>query len=138
MVACRKRRMLKKPRSPSLGRQNQRWSDQLVRGRLSALQRRPISMTPTLYPFSVRRWAETHPPKPEPMTIKSKSNWLLVSGIESGFGLRSLGMGCGALDFSSASDYGFCSMRKLAEVEEAKELMTEAMDWSVFTWLFQK
>lgn len=31
-----------------------------------------------------------------------------------------------------------CSMRKLPEVEEAKALMTEAMDWSVFTWLFQK
>ena len=29
-------------------------------------------------------------------------------------------------------------MRKLPEVEEAKALMTEAMDWSVFTWLFQK
>ena len=29
-------------------------------------------------------------------------------------------------------------MRKLAEVEEAKALMTEAMDWSVFTWLWQK
>lgn len=70
--------------------------------------------------------------------MKSKSNWLLVSGIESGFGLRASGLGCGALDFSSASGYGFCAMRKLAEVEDAKELMTEAMDWSVFTWLFQK
>lgn len=29
-------------------------------------------------------------------------------------------------------------MRKLPEVEEAKALMAEAMDWSVFTWLFQK
>jgi hypothetical protein len=29
-------------------------------------------------------------------------------------------------------------MRKLFEVEEAKALMTEAVDWSVFTWLFQK
>jgi hypothetical protein len=29
-------------------------------------------------------------------------------------------------------------MRKLREVEDAKALMTEAMDWSVFTWLFQK
>jgi len=29
-------------------------------------------------------------------------------------------------------------MRKLREVEEAKALMTEAMEWSVFTWLFQK
>jgi hypothetical protein len=31
-----------------------------------------------------------------------------------------------------------CSVRKLPEVEEAKELMAEAMEWSVFTWLFQK
>jgi hypothetical protein len=30
------------------------------------------------------------------------------------------------------------SMRKLVEVEDAKQLMTEAMDWSVFTWLWQK
>lgn len=29
-------------------------------------------------------------------------------------------------------------MRKLVEVEEAKALMTEAMGWSVFTWLWQK
>jgi hypothetical protein len=29
-------------------------------------------------------------------------------------------------------------VRKLPEVEEAKELMTEAMQWSVFTWLFRK
>lgn len=29
-------------------------------------------------------------------------------------------------------------MRKLPEVEEAKALMTEAMDWSVFRWLFEK
>jgi len=29
-------------------------------------------------------------------------------------------------------------MRKLAEVQEAKALMNEAMDWSVFTWLFEK
>ena len=29
-------------------------------------------------------------------------------------------------------------MRKLPEVEEAKALLTEAMDWSVFTWLFRK
>lgn len=29
-------------------------------------------------------------------------------------------------------------MRKLSEVEEAKALMTEAMDWSVFKWLFEK
>jgi hypothetical protein len=29
-------------------------------------------------------------------------------------------------------------MRKLAEVEEAKQLMMEAVDWSVLTWLFEK
>ncbi|HET9409586.1 MAG TPA: hypothetical protein VFO39_20260 [Candidatus Sulfotelmatobacter sp.] len=29
-------------------------------------------------------------------------------------------------------------MRKLPEVEEAKCLMNEAMDWSVFKWLFEK
>jgi hypothetical protein len=29
-------------------------------------------------------------------------------------------------------------MRKLVEVEEAKSLMTEAMDWSVFRWLLEK
>jgi hypothetical protein len=29
-------------------------------------------------------------------------------------------------------------MRKLPEVEEARALMTEAMQWSVFTWLFRK
>ena len=29
-------------------------------------------------------------------------------------------------------------MRKLPEVQEAKELMNEAVDWSVFKWLFEK
>jgi hypothetical protein len=29
-------------------------------------------------------------------------------------------------------------MRKLAEVQEAKELMNEAVDWSGFTWMFEK
>lgn len=29
-------------------------------------------------------------------------------------------------------------MRKLPEVEEAKALMSAAMDWSVFTWLWEK
>ena len=29
-------------------------------------------------------------------------------------------------------------MQKLAEVQEAKELMNEAVDWSVFTWMFEK
>jgi hypothetical protein len=29
-------------------------------------------------------------------------------------------------------------MRKLPEVQEAKELMNEAIDWSVFTWMFEK
>jgi len=47
IVACLKNRMLKKPRRPKFGRQIQRWIDQLVRGRLSGVQRRPISMTAT-------------------------------------------------------------------------------------------
>lgn len=29
-------------------------------------------------------------------------------------------------------------MKKLREVEDAKRVMNEAMEWSVFTWLFQK
>jgi hypothetical protein len=29
-------------------------------------------------------------------------------------------------------------MRKLPEVREAKELMNQAMDWSIFKWLFEK
>ncbi len=29
-------------------------------------------------------------------------------------------------------------MRKLSEVEEAKQLMMEAMDWSIFKWLWEK
>jgi len=29
-------------------------------------------------------------------------------------------------------------MRTLPQVEEAKQLMTEAMEWCVFNWLFQK
>jgi len=29
-------------------------------------------------------------------------------------------------------------MRKLLEVQQAKELMNEAKDWSVFKWLFEK
>ena len=29
-------------------------------------------------------------------------------------------------------------MRKLPEVVEAKELMTAAVEWSVFSWMFQK
>jgi hypothetical protein len=29
-------------------------------------------------------------------------------------------------------------MRKLPQVQDAKELMTEAMDWSTFRWLFEK
>ena len=48
MVTWRKKRMLKKPRSAKPGRQKWRWMDQLVRGRLSGVQRRPISMTATL------------------------------------------------------------------------------------------
>jgi len=31
-----------------------------------------------------------------------------------------------------------CQMRRLPEVEEAKELMNEAMEWSVFKWLWEK
>ena len=42
------------------------------------------------------------------------------------------------LDFSQSTRYVFWAVKKLTEVEEAKDLMTEAMDWSVFTWLFQK
>jgi len=34
--------------------------------------------------------------------------------------------------------YGQCAVRKLPEVEEAKALMIEAMDWSVLRWLFEK
>jgi predicted ribosome quality control (RQC) complex YloA/Tae2 family protein len=34
--------------------------------------------------------------------------------------------------------YVSLAMRKLPEVEQAKALMTEAMEWSVFTWLFRK
>jgi len=44
----------------------------------------------------------------------------------------------GALDFSVVAGYGQCAVRKLPEVEEAKALMIEAMDWSVFRWLFEK
>lgn len=29
-------------------------------------------------------------------------------------------------------------MRKLTEVREARELMNEALDWSVFKWIFEK
>lgn len=29
-------------------------------------------------------------------------------------------------------------MRKLAEVQEAKQIMNDAMDWSAFKWLFEK
>jgi hypothetical protein len=29
-------------------------------------------------------------------------------------------------------------MRKLREVQEAKELMSEALDWGMFKWLFEK
>ena len=39
--------MLKKPRSASPGRQIQRQSSQLVLGRFSGVQRRPISITAT-------------------------------------------------------------------------------------------
>lgn len=42
------------------------------------------------------------------------------------------------LDFCLANGYVSCAVRKLPQVEEAKALMTEAVDWSVFTWMFQK
>jgi hypothetical protein len=42
------------------------------------------------------------------------------------------------LDFSFYAKYVFCRVRKLPEVDEAKALMIEAMEWSVFTWLFHK
>src|ERR1039458_8233011 len=82
MVACLKNWILKTPCGPRLGRHNQRRRDQLVWGRLSGVQRRPISMTATLYPFSASRRAETLPPKPEPMTMKSKSNCWLGCAIQ--------------------------------------------------------
>jgi hypothetical protein len=34
--------------------------------------------------------------------------------------------------------YAQVAMRKLPEVDDARALMTEAMDWSVFRWLFEK
>src|SRR5579859_5543814 len=49
--------------------------DQLVRGNEWSAQRRPISMMATRYPFSASRSAETLPPNPEPITMKSKSNF---------------------------------------------------------------
>lgn len=67
--------MLKKPRNARFGRQNQLNRFQFVRGRFCAFQRRPISITATLYPFSTNRCAVTLPPNPEPITMKSKSNW---------------------------------------------------------------
>src|ERR1019366_5410119 len=73
ITTCLKYSMLKKPRRAKRGRQNQRQISQLVEGRLSGVQRRPISITATRYPFSVSRWAVTLPPKPEPITMKSKS-----------------------------------------------------------------
>lgn len=43
-----------------------------------------------------------------------------------------------ALDIWFGAVYVVFAMPKLPEVEEAKALMTEAMEWSVFTWLFRK
>jgi hypothetical protein len=43
-----------------------------------------------------------------------------------------------ALDFSVMAAYGRCAVKKLPEVEEAKALMIEAVDWSVFRWLFER
>jgi len=34
--------------------------------------------------------------------------------------------------------YVQCAVKKLPEVQEAKALMNEAVDWSVFRWLFEK
>lgn len=42
------------------------------------------------------------------------------------------------LGLSASSAYNSVPMKKLPEVDEAKALMAEAMEWSVFTWLFQK
>jgi hypothetical protein len=42
------------------------------------------------------------------------------------------------LDFLRPTRYVSLAVRKLPEVEQAKTLMTEAMEWSVFTWLFRK
>lgn len=42
------------------------------------------------------------------------------------------------LDIRWASGYRSLAVKKIPEVEQAKALMTEAMEWSVFTWLFQK
>ena len=42
-------------------------------GSSSSAKRRPHSSTPTEWPFSDSRSAETLPPKPEPMTSQSKS-----------------------------------------------------------------
>ena len=43
-----------------------------------------------------------------------------------------------ALDFSAMAGYRRCAVKKLPEVEEAKALMIEAVDWSVFRWLFER
>jgi len=43
-----------------------------------------------------------------------------------------------AADCSVVAGLSKCSMRKLPQVEEAKALMTEAMDWYMFKWLFEK
>lgn len=40
----------------------------MVFGKSFAVHRFPISSTPTEYPFSASRQAETLPPKPEPTT----------------------------------------------------------------------
>ena len=49
------------------------------------------------------------------------------------------------LRVSSRLSYDLCverrvgdRMRKLPEVQQAKELMSEAIDWSVFKWMFEK
>jgi|SRR6516225_10730237 hypothetical protein len=42
------------------------------------------------------------------------------------------------LDFPDSAVYVHCAVKKLPEVEDARALMREAADWSVFKWLFEK
>jgi len=42
------------------------------------------------------------------------------------------------LDFFLLRGYVVLVVHKLSEVDEAKSLMREAMEWSVFKWLFEK
>jgi hypothetical protein len=72
------------------------------------------------------------------MMMKSKSNCAFWSGINKYSRHSPRGSKGERLDFSRATRYVFLAVRKLPEVEEARALMTEAMEWSVFTWLFRK